>query len=113
VRLAADSEGRVIADAIRLERVFATSGGTLARSGALLPEAVELPAAFSGESVRPREIDDAVFSPLALAHRQDEIAARRFAFAAEDETPTSAPADAGESPADLALLALELEAHLS
>ncbi len=65
VRLKSDPEGRVIADAVRLERVYATSGGTLVRSGALLPseDLADTAASPAADDQSRGQIDDAIFAP--------------------------------------------------
>lgn len=110
VRLGSDKEGRVIADAIRLERVFATSGGTLVRSGALLPAeelAMLLPETAAAD---PRsEIDDVLFAPsgddyVPAAVQQHQ----RFAQPAADPLDLWSGADDDATDALLADLAGEL-----
>jgi len=65
VRVTSDAEGRVIADAVRLERVYASIGGTLVNRGAL--PATEAFGLDATEAVVPgerrAEIDDVVFTP--------------------------------------------------
>jgi len=65
VRVTSDAEGRVIADAVRLERVYASIGGTLVNRGALPAVAdFEFEAAEpSGIGERPAGIDDVIFAP--------------------------------------------------
>jgi hypothetical protein len=107
VRLAADSEGRVIADAIRLERVFATSGGTLARAGELLlaePPEPQIDEA-AGETLLPDEIDNAIFPQWEGAHRREALALhRQFAAGlATDDATFESNGDADELLTELAL----------